>query len=91
MPEVFRLFGFTFHIFHGDHEPRHTHVIKAGGEVKIDLGQLSDPDAGAAWVAPVICKNKGMARSDAKEALRLVYQYQAELLKKWEEVVDARF
>lgn len=88
MPEVLRQSGFSIHIYHNDHEPRHVHVLKAGAEVKINLGTLADEATNTAWEAPALAKVKAMARADAKRALRIVYEHQAYLLAKWEELLD---
>jgi hypothetical protein len=89
MPEVLRALGFTVQIYYGDHEPRHVHVLKAGTEVKIDLGQLADEHAGLKWLAPTLTKVKAMSRAEVKQALRLIYEHQTELLLKWEEIANA--
>jgi hypothetical protein len=88
MPEVLRQSGFSIHIYDNDHEPQHVHVLKAGAEVKINLGAIADKTTGAAWVAPTLARVKAMGRADAKRALRIIYEHQASLIAKWGELVD---
>ena len=77
MPTVFRQDGFNFVIYVDDHEPSHTHVKKAGTEVVINLGN--------AQTAPHMRENKKMPKQDVRKAIRLVYQYQEELITAWED------
>ena len=78
MPTVLRRDGFRFLIYQGDaeHGPAHVHAVKAGTEVVILL-------------APVAVREvKGMARADIRAAVRIVEDYNAELLAAWERIMS---
>ena len=77
MPTVLREKGYRFVIYPNDHQPAHVHVIKAGGEIKVDISQ---PDN--IQVITVV----GMKNQEALTALKLVRQHQNFLLSKWEEI-----
>ncbi|MDR9403631.1 MAG: DUF4160 domain-containing protein [Halothece sp. Uz-M2-17] len=59
-----------------DHQPAHVHVLKAGGEIKVDISQLGDIQ-----VITVV----NMTNKEALTALKLVREHQKFLLSKWEE------
>ncbi|MBW4650297.1 MAG: DUF4160 domain-containing protein [Kastovskya adunca ATA6-11-RM4] len=70
--------GFSVRIYTNDHLPSHVHVIKAGGEAKINLGsETEDPSLIQIW---------NMSDGDVKKALQLIFVHQTELLKKWSEI-----
>ena len=77
MPTVFREKGFRVVIYPNDHQPAHVHVLKAGGEIKFDISRLDDIQ-----VITVV----GMKGKEALTAFKLVQEYQAFLLSKWEEI-----
>lgn len=56
MPKVRELEGFRFIIYPDEHMPSHIHVIKAGEEVAIELGNENEP--------PDLRENRGMRTSD---------------------------
>lgn len=76
MPTIHRESGFRVVIYPNDHEPAHVHVMKAGGEAKIQL--LDTPDF--IWVTDE------MSDKDARKALEIVEQNQECFLSKWEEI-----
>jgi hypothetical protein len=78
MATVLRESGFNCRIYSDDHEPAHVHVVKAGVEVVIDLGD-DDND-------PSIRETKGMRVVDVNKAFRIVIQHQGYLLEKWSEI-----
>lgn len=69
--------GYNLIIRTNDHTPPHTHVLKSGGEALFYLGSLTEK--------PQLRENRGLTLKEAKEALKLVIEYQEDLLKKWEE------
>lgn len=75
---VYRAEGFRIVIYSNDQEPRHVHVIKDGGEVKVSL----DGDLGM----PVPVLARGMSRRDVARALRIVMEQQASLIAEWERI-----
>ncbi|PNW36743.1 UNVERIFIED_CONTAM: hypothetical protein BEN50_02005 [Euhalothece sp. KZN 001] len=77
MPTVLREKGYRVVIYPNDHQPAHVHVLKAGGEIKVDISQLGDIQV----IAVVGMKNK-----EALTALKLVIEHQKFLLSKWEEI-----
>lgn len=77
VPTVLRKDGFNFVIYTDDHEPRHTHIKKAGKEVVINLGDATS--------APQIRDNNGMPKQEVRKALKLTYEYQDYLIEAWEE------
>src|ERR1700722_19959325 len=58
-----------------EHDPPHVHVVKAGGEARIALGDARS--------APMLW-DYTMRRSDVAQALRIVDEHQAVLLAEWE-------
>lgn len=75
MPTVLRLDGFEFRIFPADHEPAHVHVIYAGVEAKVALG---DEDT-----APSSLDAKRMPTPDVRRAIKIVAEHQGALLVAW--------
>jgi hypothetical protein len=73
MPVVLRVEGFTFTIFHGDHDPPHVHVRYAGKKCRIVLETL-------------LVTRSNMSRSDAARAVHLVAGHSEELMLAWIEV-----
>ena len=78
MPTVWRQEGFEVRIYTDDHEPMHVHVIKAGEEVVINLGDEN--------VAPYIRENRRMKPANLRKALRIVAENQIYLIEKWREI-----
>jgi hypothetical protein len=77
MPTLLRQDGFEIRIYFDDHDPCHVHVFKAGGQAKIALADLGSE--------PSLLLVQGMSAKDAKRAIAIVTEHQAELLAKWEE------
>ncbi|MGB3202863.1 MAG: DUF4160 domain-containing protein [Nodosilinea sp.] len=75
MPTVLRKDGFSFRIYYDDHIPAHVHVFKADGEAKIELGND--------FTEPTLVTLYKMNNKDAKRALEIATEYQAELLERW--------
>jgi predicted ATP-binding protein involved in virulence len=80
MPTVWRQDGFEIRIYFNDHDPPHIHAFKAGGQAKVQLGNLGEP--------PSLQLTKGMSAKDAQKAVEIVKEHQATLLTKWEELHD---
>lgn len=81
MPTVLRQDGFRLVIYLNDHLPSHVHVVKGGGEVRINLGSED--------TAPKLMSIFGdISNKDVAKALYLVKEHQAELLAKWREIHD---
>jgi Domain of unknown function (DUF4160) len=79
MPTIIKQDGFRILIYPNDHTPAHVHVIKADGEVRIDLGNEK--------IAPSLMSVRGkISDKEVMRALSLVTEYQIELLAKWEEI-----
>lgn len=77
MPTVLRVGGFSLRI-NGpprEHGPPHVHVVRAGAEVIIMLGDLE--------AAPEVRRNRGMDRLNRTRAYRIVEEYQELLLERW--------
>jgi Domain of unknown function (DUF4160) len=64
MVTVFQKNGMSFRIYPNDHLPRHVHVIKSGGEARIEI-------LGEDGNAHVIT-NYGLSRKDITKAVALV-------------------
>ncbi|MFE4105780.1 DUF4160 domain-containing protein [Almyronema epifaneia] len=83
MPTVLRKDGFAFRIYPNDHKPAHVHVIKGGGEVKINLwGSSSNQES------PTIVKIWNMSDKDVVKAYELVTIYRGTLIRSWKEIHD---
>lgn len=78
MPTVLRQEGFEVRIYFDDHEPPHVHVIKAGEEIVVNLGDET--------TKPWIRENKGMRQKDMRGALRIVAEYQPHLIAEWRRI-----
>lgn len=78
MPKVWEQEGFRFVIYPDDHMPSHIHVIKAGVEVVIELGNETEP--------PDFRENRGMRARDAMRALEICYEKQDLLLTEWRRI-----
>jgi hypothetical protein len=72
MPTVYRQDGFEFRIYTNDHDPPHVHVFKAGGQVKISMGDEE--------TNPTVLLRKGMSDKDVVKATQLVDQNQDHFL-----------
>jgi hypothetical protein len=81
MPKVLEEDGFKIIINLNDHEPAHVHVIKSGGETKIDLGQ-HDEQPSLVWVS------RYMTDRDARKALALVTANLDKLRQDWGRIHD---
>jgi hypothetical protein len=75
MPVVLRVGGFAFVVYTNDHRPPHVHVMYAGGEMVVLLGQGPQ--------RPVVREVARMRVADARQAFRLVEQHRGELLEHW--------
>ena len=64
-------------MYFNDHDSPHVHAFKAGGQAKVELGSLG--------IVPSLLLVQGMSEKDAKKAIAIVTEHQAELLAKWEE------
>lgn len=78
MPTVLRQDGFDVMIYTDDHPPAHVHVLKAGGEVIINLGDEK--------TVPSVRQNKRMPWRDERRALIIIGDRQQELLARWREI-----
>ena len=79
MPTIIKQDGFRIVIYPNDHTPAHVHVLKADGEVRIDLGNEK--------TLPSIMSVSGkISDRDVIKALSLATEYQIELLAKWDEI-----
>jgi Domain of unknown function (DUF4160) len=79
MPTIIKQDGFRIVIYPNDHTPAHVHVLKADGEVRIDLRNEK--------TLPSLMSVRGkISDKDVMRALSLVTEYQIELLAKWEEI-----
>ena len=78
MAEALRQDGFIFRIYSDDHEPSHVHVIKAGREVVINIGDVN--------TRPFFRENKSMRKKDAVRALAIVAEQQEVLLEVWRQI-----
>jgi Domain of unknown function (DUF4160) len=85
MPTIIREDGFRVVIYPNDHIPAHVHVLKGGGEVRIDLGSIKGS------IAPSLMSVSGkISDKDVAKALRLVDKNQSELLDEWSRIHDGR-
>lgn len=78
MPTILRQAGFRVMIYVADHPPAHVHVKKAGGELIVNLGDEE--------TAPSIRANNSMAKSDERQAVRIVEDNQDGFLIAWREL-----
>ena len=79
MPTIIKQDGFRIVIYPNDHTPAHVHVLKADGEVRIDLGNEK--------MLPSLISVRGkISDKEVIRALSLVTEYQIELLAKWDEI-----
>jgi Domain of unknown function (DUF4160) len=79
MPTIIKKDGFRIVIYPNDHTPAHVHVLKADGEVRIDLGNEK--------ILPSLMSVSGkISDKEVMRALSLVIEYQIELLAKWDEI-----
>jgi hypothetical protein len=76
MPEIFRALGLVFSIFPDDHDPPHVHVQGPGWRMKILLSEPPD-------LAQIVGK---ATKPDARKALKLVREHQAQLMAAWEDI-----
>lgn len=77
MPTIHRERGLRFVINTEDHRPPHVHVLKAGGAVRVELG---DDDT-----APSVMQSRGrgLNHKDARRAIEIVEREQEEFLNHW--------
>jgi hypothetical protein len=79
MPTVLREKGFRVVIYPNDHLPSHVHVLKADGEVQIELGDKE--------TSPKLLSVSGKINDkDIAKAFYLVKAHQFELLAKWRKI-----
>jgi len=77
MPTVRVEGGFAIKVnTRGEHNPPHVHVIKAGGEIRVLIGD--EETSPSYWD-----EKRAMATSDKVKAVMLVDKYQAECLAVW--------
>jgi Domain of unknown function (DUF4160) len=78
VPTVLRVGGFAVRIYlpPREHEPPHVHVVGAGGEIVVTLGDANTP--------PALREAYRMRRRDVLSAYRVVEEYQLALLTAWE-------
>ena len=77
MVVIYRAHGLRFVVYSMDHEPAHVHII-GDGELKVDIAGESG--------RPEIIWSKGMKTGDARRALAVVRDRQAEFLARWHEI-----
>lgn len=78
MPAVKRLGGFVIKInTRGEHLPPHVHVIKAGGEIRVKLGN-EEATPPCYWD-----EKRPMSLNDKVKAVLLVDRYHDECLAVW--------
>ncbi len=71
MATIVRQAGFEIMIYSRDHEPPQVHVWRAQAELVVNLNPIE------------IRENNGMSPNDARKAITMVEEYQAELLIEW--------
>ncbi len=74
-PTILRREGFRIMIYDDDHLPMHVHVLKAEGEVIINLGDATTP--------PWVRKNINMKPRTEHRALEIVGENQDRLIQEW--------
>lgn len=82
MPNLFTYKGFTFFFYSDDHEPKHCHVKKGGGDLKIELN-----DIGGGTILPnlvMASKKHNFTQSDLNKILEFCRVYGAEMILKWD-------
>jgi histidinol phosphatase-like PHP family hydrolase len=77
MVTIYRAHGLRIVIFTDDHEPAHVHVF-GDGHAKINL---AGPDG-----APDLIWADGMKRNEARRAMQVVIERQAEFLARWRQI-----
>jgi hypothetical protein len=77
MVTVLRAHGLRVVIYVNDHDPAHVHVF-GDGEAKINLIGVGG--------SPMLIWADGMSRGEVSRALRIVTEYQADQLARWEEI-----
>lgn len=75
MPTLLRINGYRVVIYPADHEPMHVHVINAGGEAVIEIGQEAR-----------LIRSGGMKEKAIQEARVIVQNNAAMLAEAWEEI-----
>lgn len=71
MPRVFRYFGFLFHFYSNDHEPKHVHVDGKGTKNKYNLESNQ-------WESTQAKPN------DLKKAEEVIQKRKNEIISKWD-------
>lgn len=71
--------GFRVVIYLNDHLPSHVHILKGGGEIKIDLGDGKSKPGLISIIGDIKTK-------EVVKALKLVADNKALLLAKWKEI-----
>jgi hypothetical protein len=74
VPTVLRRDGFEFVIYLDDHNPPHVHVIKAGGEAKIELDPV------------IVAGVWRLKKKDVRDSKRVTIEHQTYLLDRWREI-----
>lgn len=82
-PTIIRESGFRVMIYFKplEHDPPHVHVLNAGGEARIALGD--ERTAPTLW-------DYTMRQADVAKALRIVDEHQAVLLVAWDRINGSR-
>lgn len=80
MPTIDRVGAFRVFFYSDDHEPEHVH-IERDGEVKIEFFTGRNGKPNLIW-------NKGMKKSDVREAMKIVKKNRDKYLEDWNEFYD---
>lgn len=83
MPVFKKIDGFEIVIYPNDHLPKHVHVFKNDGELKINPNPVGE-------LPEIISGLRTMGKKDGRKAFRLVVEYQAELLEMWDKYHDEK-
>ena len=78
MATILRVYGLRVVIYSNDHEPPHVHVIGAGTETKIALGQNGE--------YPTVMSSRGLSLVLLATALTEIDRNQALLMQRWRDV-----
>ena len=78
MATILRLDGFTVRIWSNDHLPRHVHLFKGDGTCVINLKGKNG--------LPELREFYNMKRSEVSQALKIVCEYQHELIEAWNKI-----
>ena len=76
MPTIHREAGFIVIVRTDDHPPLHVHVVYAGKEALVNIGNAEE--------APSLRQARGMRTPDVGRAVRLIAKHQELCLAAWE-------